>query len=174
MNHAYLTWIFVSSTRITWCNATDRLSHTVQTSSLSSHCYHNPSSPFLYTATDSVDTSPEPNLPSKHLQLVFVHVWVRVPETKDLIISNNNVSHHFVQCVQKVAVHLQKVLEVMSTSVYTGLNPLKQTLYRYCTSTTDQQLNTVKQQHTSTATSILTTKSTCCCLNAQRLSKLTV
>jgi hypothetical protein len=28
-----------------------------------------------------------------------------------------------VQCVRKVAVHLQKVLEVMSTSVYTGLNP---------------------------------------------------
>jgi hypothetical protein len=28
-----------------------------------------------------------------------------------------------IQCVRKVAVHLQKVLEVMSTSVYTGLNP---------------------------------------------------
>jgi hypothetical protein len=28
-----------------------------------------------------------------------------------------------VQCVRKVAVHLQKLLEVMSTSVYTGLNP---------------------------------------------------
>ena len=28
-----------------------------------------------------------------------------------------------VQCVRKVAVHLQKVLEVMSTNVYTGLNP---------------------------------------------------
>jgi ABC-type sugar transport system substrate-binding protein len=28
-----------------------------------------------------------------------------------------------VQCVRKVAVHLQKVLEVMSKSVYTGLNP---------------------------------------------------
>jgi hypothetical protein len=27
------------------------------------------------------------------------------------------------QCVRKVAVHLKKVLEVMSTSVYTGLNP---------------------------------------------------
>jgi hypothetical protein len=26
------------------------------------------------------------------------------------------------QCIQKVTVHLQKVLEVMSTSVYTGLN----------------------------------------------------
>jgi hypothetical protein len=26
-------------------------------------------------------------------------------------------------CVQKVARHLQKLLEVMSTSVYTGLNP---------------------------------------------------
>jgi hypothetical protein len=28
-----------------------------------------------------------------------------------------------IQCVQKVTVHLHKVLEVMSTSVYTGLNP---------------------------------------------------
>jgi hypothetical protein len=28
----------------------------------------------------------------------------------------------FIQCVRKVAVHLQKVLEVMSTSVYIGLN----------------------------------------------------
>jgi hypothetical protein len=28
-----------------------------------------------------------------------------------------------VECVRKVAVHLQNVLEVMSTSVYTGLNP---------------------------------------------------
>jgi hypothetical protein len=28
-----------------------------------------------------------------------------------------------VQCFPKVAVHLQKVLEVMCTSVYTGLNP---------------------------------------------------
>jgi hypothetical protein len=28
-----------------------------------------------------------------------------------------------IECVRKVAVHLQKVLEVMSTSVYTGLNP---------------------------------------------------
>jgi hypothetical protein len=26
-------------------------------------------------------------------------------------------------CVREVAVHLQKLLEVMSTSVYTGLNP---------------------------------------------------
>jgi hypothetical protein len=28
-----------------------------------------------------------------------------------------------IQCIWKVAVHLQKVQEVMSTSVYTGLNP---------------------------------------------------
>jgi hypothetical protein len=27
------------------------------------------------------------------------------------------------QCVRKVTMHLQKLLEVMSTSVYTGLNP---------------------------------------------------
>jgi hypothetical protein len=28
-----------------------------------------------------------------------------------------------IQCVRKVAVHLWKVMEVMSTSVYTSLNP---------------------------------------------------
>jgi hypothetical protein len=28
-----------------------------------------------------------------------------------------------IKCIRKVAVHLQKVLEVMSTSVYTALNP---------------------------------------------------
>jgi hypothetical protein len=28
-----------------------------------------------------------------------------------------------IQCVRKVAVHLQKALEVMSTTVYTGLKP---------------------------------------------------
>jgi hypothetical protein len=30
-----------------------------------------------------------------------------------------------VQCVRKVAVHLQQLFEVMSTSVYTGLNVFK-------------------------------------------------
>jgi hypothetical protein len=48
------------------------------------------------------------------------------------------------------------------------------TLYRYCTSTAVQQLNTVKQQHTATATSILTTKSTYHSLSAQLLSEHTV
>jgi hypothetical protein len=31
--------------------------------------------------------------------------------------------HVSIQCVQKVALHLQKVLEAMSMSIYTGLNP---------------------------------------------------
>jgi ABC-type polysaccharide/polyol phosphate export permease len=38
-----------------------------------------------------------------------------------------------IQCVQKVTAHLQKVLEVMPTSVYAGLNPFNfhsQTLYK--------------------------------------------
>jgi hypothetical protein len=48
------------------------------------------------------------------------------------------------------------------------------TLYRYCTSTAAWQLNTVKHQHTSTATSILTTKSTYRSLTAQRLSERTL
>jgi len=30
-----------------------------------------------------------------------------------------------IQCFRKVALHLQKVLEVMSTSIYTGLNPFR-------------------------------------------------
>jgi hypothetical protein len=35
----------------------------------------------------------------------------------------DSIREHFLQiCVRKVAVHLQKLLEVMSTSVDTGLN----------------------------------------------------
>jgi hypothetical protein len=34
-----------------------------------------------------------------------------------------NEQQDLVQCICKVTVHLQKVLEVMSLSVYTGLNP---------------------------------------------------
>jgi hypothetical protein len=34
-----------------------------------------------------------------------------------------NAASYNIQCVRKVAVHLQNVLEVMSTSVDTGLNP---------------------------------------------------
>jgi hypothetical protein len=47
------------------------------------------------------------------------------------------------------------------------------TLYRYCTSTAVYQLSTVKQ-HISTATSILTTKSTYHSLSAQRLYERSV
>jgi hypothetical protein len=47
-------------------------------------------------------------------------------------------------------------------------------MYRNCTSTAIYQLNTVKQHHTSTPTSILTTKTTYCSLSAQRLSERTV
>jgi hypothetical protein len=53
-----------------------------------------------------------------------------------------------------------------------GLN--NNTLYRYCTSTALYHMNMVKQQHTSTATSILTTESTYRNLSAQRLSERTV
>jgi hypothetical protein len=75
----------------------------------------------------------------------------------------------------EVAVHLQKVLQVISTSVDTVKTELNNyTLCRYCTSTAVWQLNTVKQQHTSTATSILTTKSTYRSLSAQRLSERNV
>jgi hypothetical protein len=41
-----------------------------------------------------------------------------------------------IQCVRSVAVHLQKVLELMPTSIYTVKTELNNyTLYRYCTST---------------------------------------
>jgi hypothetical protein len=39
---------------------------------------------------------------------------------------NNHICTLFVQCVRKVAVLLQKMLEVMSTSVYTGVNWIEQ------------------------------------------------
>jgi hypothetical protein len=41
-------------------------------------------------------------------------------ETKKCI---KRISVTYIQCVRKVAVYIKKVLEVMSTSVYTGLNP---------------------------------------------------
>ena len=49
-------------------------------------------------------------------------------ESGTCVSTPNRVSHStemraFVQCVQKVAARLQKLLEVMSTSVYTDLNP---------------------------------------------------
>jgi hypothetical protein len=47
-----------------------------------------------------------------------------------IVLDNSNnyiikvsMSHTIIQCVRKVAVHLQKGLEVMFTSVYIGLNP---------------------------------------------------
>jgi hypothetical protein len=60
----------------------------------------------------------------------------------------------------------------MSTSVYTVHAELNNyTLYRYRTSTADSQLNTVKQQHPSTATSLLTTQSPHRSLSARQLSE---
>jgi hypothetical protein len=37
--------------------------------------------------------------------------------------SAKRLNEAFIQCIQKVALHLQKLLDVMSTSVYIGLNP---------------------------------------------------
>jgi hypothetical protein len=43
----------------------------------------------------------------------------------------NLIRKHFPQiCARKLALHLQKLLEVMSTSVDTGLNPLTKSMYR--------------------------------------------
>jgi hypothetical protein len=69
----------------------------------------------------------------------------------------------------------QNVLEVMSRSVDTVKTEFNYyILYQYCTSTAVWQLNTGKQQHTATATSIMPTKYTYCKLIAQRPSELTV
>jgi hypothetical protein len=64
----------------------------------------------------------------------------------------------------------------MSTSVYIKYLMImyNYTLYRYWTSTTIWQLNTVKQHHTSMVTSIHTNLSTYRSLSAQRLSENTV
>jgi hypothetical protein len=45
---------------------------------------------------------------------------------KDKIFNASNVNMRvIIKCVRKVAVHLQKVFEVVCTSVYSGLNPFK-------------------------------------------------
>jgi hypothetical protein len=63
----------------------------------------------------------------------------------------------------------------MSARVYTELTELNNYApYRCCTSTAVWQLNTVKQQHAATATSILTTKLTYRSLSVQRISERTV
>jgi hypothetical protein len=49
----------------------------------------------------------------------FLHSSNRV----SLFYAEGVTSADFIQSVRKVAVHLQKVLAVMSTSVYRGLNP---------------------------------------------------
>jgi protein gp37 len=50
------------------------------------------------------------------------------------------------QCVRKVAVHLQKVLEVMSTSVYTGLTRLILFANTFCSSSFGKSLCTYKRR----------------------------
>jgi len=52
----------------------------------------------------------------------FFISWSKLQIVKKLL-RNCNLLLKQVQCVRKVAVHLKKVLGVMSTSVYTGLNP---------------------------------------------------
>jgi hypothetical protein len=46
-------------------------------------------------------------------------------------------------CIRKVAVHLQKLLEVMSTSIYTGLKPFNFTR-KHCRSAFGKSLCTYK------------------------------
>jgi hypothetical protein len=60
----------------------------------------------------------------EHVALVGdVHTWLwweNLREGNQL--EDLGVDGAIIQCVRKVSVHLQKVLEVMSTSVYTDLN----------------------------------------------------
>jgi hypothetical protein len=44
---------------------------------------------------------------------------------KDAFNLSSGASKPVMQCVRKVAVHLPKLLEVKSTSVYVGLNPYR-------------------------------------------------
>jgi hypothetical protein len=63
-------------------------------------------------------------------------IWTSFPPVSSALVPWRSFKSAHIQCVRKVAVHLQKVLEVMSTSVYTELTELNNyTLYRYCTST---------------------------------------
>jgi hypothetical protein len=76
-----------------------------------------------------------------------------------------------IQCFRKVALHLQMVLEVIERTIMSK-NCIKQ--LHNLPVLHFKQLNTMKQQHTSTETSILTTKSTYRSLRAQRLFERTV
>jgi len=83
----------------------------------------------------------------------------------------------YIQYVRKVAVHLHKVLEVMSTSVYTGLNPfnfIPKCFLQICLWDEYSEISGTQQQHISTITSILTAICTYRSLSAQRLSERTV
>jgi hypothetical protein len=76
------------------------------------------------------------------------------------------------QCVQKVAVHLQKVLEVMSTSIYTGLNLfnfIHKHFLQICVRKVTVHLQKVLEVM---STSVYTGLN--CSLSAQRLSECTV
>jgi hypothetical protein len=49
--------------------------------------------------------------------------WETTSFSKTTLLLGGTESYYQIQCVRKVAVHFLKVLEVMTTSVYTGLKP---------------------------------------------------
>jgi hypothetical protein len=64
------------------------------------------------------------NISQEPLLVVFVQMFSTFTDTDhNLRLHDAYIGLYQLQCFRKVAVHLQKVLEVMTTSVYTGLNP---------------------------------------------------
>jgi hypothetical protein len=96
--------------------------------------------------------------------------------TRRLVIELFQISCVIIQCVRKVAVHLQKVLEVMSTSVYTGLNPfnfIRKHFLQTCVRKADDSLREVLEvMSTSVYTGLKPFNFIL--LRAQRLSERTV
>jgi len=66
-------------------------------------------------------------IPLLPLYAFMAQTGTNLPFSKPPLSCNNSLqfrgSYGIIKCLLKVAVHLQKLLEVMSTSVRTGLNP---------------------------------------------------
>jgi hypothetical protein len=60
----------------------------------------------------------------QHGIIIIIIIITHIPQ--HTVCASQRHTIHLIQCVRKVAVHLQKVLQVMSTNVYTCLNPFKQ------------------------------------------------
>jgi hypothetical protein len=75
------------------------------------------------------------------LELHLRRVVTVVRESTSLFVGRS-IKNDMVQCVRKVAVHLHKLLEVMSTSVCAGLNPFNFIRKNFCRSAFGKSLCT--------------------------------